>query len=185
MKRNLPTITPILYTSKTLANGEHPIMLRICYNGKRSYKSMGVSCKISEWSKDKNKVKGSRANNLNIIIANEVAKANNYILSIEGKEDYSANSIVKHLTKQAPTQITLYLLFEERIAFFKFEKQSHNNAIGYLTLLNRIKKYTNNVDLELFNNKDDFNLYIELKDLFLSEIRENTEIQDNRKYRNY
>ena len=143
MKRNLPTITPILYTSKTLANGEHPIMLRICYNGKRSYKSMGVSCKIIEWSKDKNKVKGSRANNLNIIIANEVAKANNYILSIEGKEDYSANSIVKHLTKQAPTQITLYLLFEERIAFFKFEKQSHNNATGYLTLLNRIKKYTN------------------------------------------
>lgn len=38
MKRTLPTITPILYTSKTLANGEHPIMLRVCYNGKRSYK---------------------------------------------------------------------------------------------------------------------------------------------------
>lgn len=35
MKRNLPTISAILYTSKTLANGEHPIMLRVCYNGKR------------------------------------------------------------------------------------------------------------------------------------------------------
>ena len=150
MKRNLPTITPILYTSKTLANGEHPIMLRICFNGKRTYKSMGISCKTTEWSKDKNKVKGSRANNLNRIITHEIATAQNYILSIEGKEEYSANTIVKHLSKQSPTQKTLFSLFEERIHFFKYEKQSHNNAVGYKTLLNRIKKYTNDTDLELF-----------------------------------
>ena len=126
MKKNLPTITPILYTSKILANGEHPIMLRVCYNGKRSYKSMGISCKATEWSKDKNKVKGSRANNLNVIIANEMAKANSYIFSIEGKEDYSANSIVKYLSKKAPTQTTLFSLFEERISFFKTEKQNYS-----------------------------------------------------------
>ena len=48
MKRNLPTISAILYTSKTLANGEHPIMLRVCYNGKRKYKSLGISCKPQE-----------------------------------------------------------------------------------------------------------------------------------------
>ena len=150
MKKNLPTITPILYTSKILANGEHPIMLRVCYNGKRSYKSMGISCKTTEWSKDKNKVKGSRANNLNVIITNEAAKANSYIFSIEGKEDYSANSIVKYLTKKTPTQTTLYSLFEERISFFKKDKQSHNNATGYRTLLNIIKRYTNYTDAELF-----------------------------------
>ena len=150
MKRNLPTITPIIYTSKTLANGEHPIMLRVCYNGKRSYKSIGISCKPSEWSKDKNRVKGSRAASLNTVIARELTKANDYILSLEGKEDYSASTIIKYLSKSAPTQITLYSLFEERIHFFKVEKQSHNNAVGYRTLLNRIKKYTNNTDLELF-----------------------------------
>ena len=150
MKRNLPTITPILYTSKTLANGEHPIMLRVCYNGKRTYKSIGISCKPSEWSKDKNKVKGSRASSLNTIITREMTKANDYVLSLEGKDDYTATTIIKHLSKSAPTQITLYSLFEERITFFKDEKQSHNNAVGYRTLLNRIKKYTNNIDLELF-----------------------------------
>ena len=150
MKRNLPTITPILYTSKTLANGEHPIMLRVCYNGKRTYKSIGISCKPSEWNKDKNKVKGSRASSLNTIITRELTKANDYVLSLEGKDDYTASTIIKHLSKSAPTQITLYSLFEERITFFKEEKQSHNNAVGYRTLLNRIKKYTDNVDLELF-----------------------------------
>lgn len=139
MKRNLPSITPILYTSKTLANGEHPIMLRVCYNGKRTYKSIGISCKPSEWNKDKNKVKGSRASSLNTIITRELTKANDYVLSLEGKDDYTASTIIKHLSKSAPTQITLYSLFEERITFFKEEKQSHNNAVGYRTLLNRIK----------------------------------------------
>lgn len=31
------TASVILYKSKTLANDEHPIMLRICYNGKRTW----------------------------------------------------------------------------------------------------------------------------------------------------
>ncbi len=150
MKRTLPTITPILYTSKTLANGEHPIMLRVCYNGKRAYKSLGIYCKLTEWNKDKKRVKGSRACKYNAIIAREFVRASDYVLTLEGKDDYTAATIVKYLSKPFPTQITLFSLFEERIAFFKEEKQSHNNAVGYRTLLNRIKKYTNNVDLELF-----------------------------------
>ncbi len=150
MKRNLPTISAILYTSKTLANGEHPIMLRVCYNGKRKYKSMGISCKPQEWSDDKQRVKGKRANSLNSIITKELADAQNYVLSLEGKEDYSASTIISDLQKKAPTKLTLFALFEERIEFFKIEKGKYNTATGYRTLLNRIKKYTNNKDIELF-----------------------------------
>ena len=150
MKRNLPTISAILYTSKTLANGEHPIMLRVCYNGKRKYKSMGISCKPQEWSDDKQRVKGKRANSLNTIITKELADAQNYVLSLEGKADYSASTIVSDLQKTAPTRLTLFSLFEERIEFFKVEKGKYNTATGYRTLLNRIKKYTNGKDLELF-----------------------------------
>ena len=151
MKRNLPTISAILYTSKTLANGEHPIMLRVCYNGKRKYKSMGISCKPQEWSDDKQRVKGKRANSLNPIITKELADAQNYVLSLEGKEDdYSAATIISDLQKAAPTKLTLFALFEERIEFFKVEKGKYNTATGYRTLLNRIKKYTNGKDLELF-----------------------------------
>jgi len=42
MKIAKATITALLYTSKTLANGEHPVMIRVCYNGKRKYKSTGL-----------------------------------------------------------------------------------------------------------------------------------------------
>ena len=150
MKRNMPTISVVLYTSKTLANGEHPIMLRVCYNGKHKYKSMGISCKPQEWSDDKQRVKGKRANSLNSIITKELADAQNYVLSLEGKEDYSASTIISDLQKTAPTRLTLFALFEERIEFFKTEKGKYNTATGYRTLLNRIKKYTNGKDLELF-----------------------------------
>lgn len=49
MKSSLPTVTVVLYKSKTLANGEHPIMLRLCYNGQRKYKSFGLSCSEKMW----------------------------------------------------------------------------------------------------------------------------------------
>ena len=53
MKSSLPTVTVVLYKSKTLANGEHPIMLRLCYNGQRKYKSFGLSCSEKMWNENK------------------------------------------------------------------------------------------------------------------------------------
>lgn len=44
-------VSPILYTSKTLANGENPIMIRLTQNGRRKYISLGISCSIHQWDK--------------------------------------------------------------------------------------------------------------------------------------
>lgn len=43
------TITVVCYKSKTLSNGEHPLMLRICKDGKKKYQSLGVSIKANQW----------------------------------------------------------------------------------------------------------------------------------------
>ena len=37
------TVNVVCYTSKILSNGEHPLMLRICKNGKKKYQSLGIS----------------------------------------------------------------------------------------------------------------------------------------------
>lgn len=150
MIKNLPTISVVLYKSKMLANGEHPIMLRVCYNAQRKYLSLGISCKVADWSEAKQKVKGVKASLLNPIIIRKLNEANEYVLSLEGKEDYSASTIVKYLSKQTPTSYTVFTLFEERILFFKNEKQKYNTATGYRTLLNTIKRYNKDNDLELF-----------------------------------
>ena len=117
MKRNLPSISAILYLSKTLANGEHPIMLRVSYNGQRKYKSLGFSCSEKHWNEKKQEVRLGHpmALNMNTIIRNEIDKANKYVMSIEGQEDYSANSIIKAISKTAPTTHTLFSLLKNEL----------------------------------------------------------------------
>jgi len=169
MKRNLPSISAILYLSKTLANGEHPIMLRVSYNGQRKYKSLGLSCSEKLWNEKKQEVRLSHpmARNMNTIIRNEIDKANKYVMSVEGQQDYSANSIVNAISKTLPSTRTLFSLFEERIAFYRNVTKKHNTATGYRTLLNIIKRYNGNEDIELFEITKswvkDFELYLYTK----------------------
>ena len=47
MKIAKATITALLYTSKTLANGEHPVMIRVCYPFVSREEKMGVNIKYS------------------------------------------------------------------------------------------------------------------------------------------
>ncbi|WP_120271822.1 Arm DNA-binding domain-containing protein [Mangrovibacterium diazotrophicum] len=39
------SISVVLYKSKTLANGENPLMIQVSKDGKRRYQSLGVSLK--------------------------------------------------------------------------------------------------------------------------------------------
>ncbi|MBR6629510.1 MAG: hypothetical protein IKL03_06085 [Bacteroidaceae bacterium] len=51
------TVNVICYKSKTLSNGEHPIMVRISKDGKKKYVSVGISIKSEFWNFDKNEPK--------------------------------------------------------------------------------------------------------------------------------
>lgn len=87
----------------------------------------------------------------NSIIRREKRNADNVIISLEKSGvTYSVSSIIKALTKVAPSTMTLFNLFEVRIDFFKTITEQFNTATGYKTLLNVIKRYTDNDDIELF-----------------------------------
>lgn len=49
----LPQVKVMLYTSKTLADGSHPLRLRITKDGGRKYISIGENCPLSLWDADK------------------------------------------------------------------------------------------------------------------------------------
>ena len=53
------TINAVCYKSKTLKNGENPIMLRICKQGKMKYLSLGISVDPKFWDFKKNQPKPS------------------------------------------------------------------------------------------------------------------------------
>ena len=168
MKKNLPTVSVILYKSKTLANGDSPIMLRICYNGQRKYKSTGLSCSVKYWNEKKGEVRVSHPMSVqyNSIIRAQIDKVNRYIMSVEGQQDYTSQTIVKAVSKTAPTTQTLYSVFEERISYFNNVSKKHNTATGYRTLLNVIKRFKND-DIAIFDIDlswlTDFERYLRLK----------------------
>ena len=154
MKKNLPRISTTLYKSKKLANGEHPIMLRVCYNGQRKYKGMGISSHLKDWNEKKGEVRSThpKAKDINTIILKEKRNAEDVVLTLEkAGVAYSVTSIISAITKENPSKVTLFSLFEERIEFFKRVAQQFNTATGYRTLLNIIKRYTNNKDVELLD----------------------------------
>ncbi len=61
------TINVVCYKSKTLANGEHPLMIRICKDNKKVYKSLGVSISESDWD-SKKEVPKRTCNNRTLIL---------------------------------------------------------------------------------------------------------------------
>lgn len=104
MKTEKATIKLVLRTNKTLADGTHPIMLRVNWRGQRAEKSSGFSCKEANWSATSEclKVKGrdaiSNAETINIIIQEEKHKAENILNTfIMEKKSYTAQMIVDYL----------------------------------------------------------------------------------------
>jgi hypothetical protein len=57
MSDSSATLSVILYKSKTLSNGDHPLMLRITKNRQRKYLSIGISCPLQLWDEKKCKPK--------------------------------------------------------------------------------------------------------------------------------
>lgn len=55
-------ISVVYYTSKTLSNGEHPLMLRVAKDGKKKYQSLGISIPPQFWDFTKNQPKRSCPN---------------------------------------------------------------------------------------------------------------------------
>ena len=53
------TVSVVLFKSKTLANGEHPIVLRVTKNKQRKHISLGRSCSADLWDFAQQKPKRS------------------------------------------------------------------------------------------------------------------------------
>ena len=43
------TVNVVCYKSKTLSNGEHPLMIRLCKDRKTKYISLGISIHPQHW----------------------------------------------------------------------------------------------------------------------------------------
>ena len=81
-------INILCYKSKTLANGEHPLMLRVCKDGKKKYISLGLSIAEQYWDFTKNKPKLNCPNKeyIETLIANKTKEFNEKVIEFKSED---------------------------------------------------------------------------------------------------
>jgi hypothetical protein len=92
------SISVVCYKSKTLSNGEHPLMLQISKKGKRKYQSLGISIHADNWDFLKNKPKANCPNveYLQKIISDKIIEVQKQILEYTANgKDYTLTGLIK------------------------------------------------------------------------------------------
>ena len=91
------SLNVLCYTSKTLSNGEHPIMICVNQNRKRKYSSLGISIQAKFWDFEKSKPKPNCPNRILIeqLILKKTKEVMDKIARLEAEnKDYSAISVL-------------------------------------------------------------------------------------------
>ena len=136
------TIKVLCYKSKTLSNGEHPLMICVCKDGKRKYQSLGISVKAELWDFKNNQPKSKCPNRERIILLinekiNEIQKAA-LDKRIAGKE-FTATSLMDSVSKGNihKTVGEYYLTYiqnlkkEKRVRYAGMFEVSYNSFIKF------------------------------------------------------
>lgn len=133
------------YKSKTLANGENPLVIRVCKNGKKKYQSLGISVKAEHWDFVKNKPKSNCPNReliLKIILEKE-AEFQKQILELKSEEkDFTAYSLLNSKKKHLQVK-SVFDYYTELINDFK-SSGKYGNAAIYNDSFRSLKNFTQN-----------------------------------------
>ena len=110
------TINILCFKSKTLANGEHPLMICICKDSKRKYISLGVSVAPQYWDFQKNKPKRNCPNR--IMIEKLIAQKSKELIekAVKPKVKTTVGSLMKeHIKELRDANRTGYALSMEQV----------------------------------------------------------------------
>ena len=91
------TVNVLCYKSKTLKNGEHPLMICVCKGGKRKYISLGISVNPIFWDFKKGKPKRNCPNReqINLLIKEQEQKYSEQVIEFSAKgKDFTLSTLV-------------------------------------------------------------------------------------------
>jgi site-specific recombinase XerD len=143
------SVKVVLYESKTLKNGEHPIMLRLTKDRKTKYISLNASCSKDQWNYQESVPKPKHPLHRELVnkINKKKLEASKLLLSLDNDEkDFSAELLQGKLKTKAKAKRTVLQYFDDVIA--KLEKA---NRIGYANIFTSTKN-----SLVKFRDKKDF-----------------------------
>ncbi|GAB3317708.1 site-specific integrase [Larkinella ripae] len=115
----------ILYKSKTLADGSHPLMLRITKDRKRKYISVGESCLLKYWDEEKDEPRRGHPNRNRLkevirVWESRYAKAAKELSQEE--KPFSATTVATQVSKTI-RKVKVFSFIEDVIERFTREKR--------------------------------------------------------------
>lgn len=137
------SISVICYKSKTLSNGENPLMVQIFVKGKRKYQSLGVSISSKFWDFSKNKPKPNCPNGefIQKIILDKVTELQKQILEFNANQIELTPTNLLSANKSTIREKTVDEFYRELVMHFSQTNKTGNRLI-YKGSYNSIKDFS-------------------------------------------
>ena len=142
------TANIVCYKSKTLANGEHPLMIRVCKDGKKKYKSLGVSVNPKYWNFERNTLKPNCPNYeyLSKLITDKASELSAEIVKLKTeRKEFTASTLIDDRAKRVKPK-TVHDLFCEQI-----QRLTDEGRRGYMLsvkqVYNSLLSFNNHLDI--------------------------------------
>ena len=148
------TANIVCYKSKTLSNGEHPLMIRVCKDGKKKYKSLGVSVNPKFWNFERNTLKPNSPNYeyLSKIIADKTSELSEEIVKLKSeRKDFTASTLIEENCQRVKPK-TVNDLFREQIERLKDEGR-RGYMLSIRQVYNSLLMFNKHLDI-LFSDID-------------------------------
>lgn len=142
------TVNVLCYKSKTLNNGEHPLMICISKDGKRKYKSLGVSVLPQHWDFKKNKPNRSCPNKelITKLINAKIDEYSERILELKAtNKEYTASKLIEKVNGLS-SKCTVGELFDKHISHLLQEGRL-KYASTYKELKNSLIEFNKHLDI--------------------------------------
>lgn len=155
------TVNVVLFKSKTLSDGSHPLMVRICKDNKKKYRSLGVSIQAQYWDFEKNTPKRNCPNKdfIKKLILDTETEYQNLVLEMRSKQKSftptslinSANSIVPKTLDEMFWHIIDGLRSTNKLGNAKVYHDTYNVLLRY-TRLSKLELPISDVTVEWLNS---------------------------------
>ena len=137
-------VSVVCYKSKTLSNGENPLMLQVSKGGKRKYQSLGISINPKYWAFTRNKPKPNCPNNEYIqkIILDKQRELQQRMLELNSEQkEYTTTTLLNNENTKFELK-TVSMFYKELIEQYTREDKCGNRLI-YKGSFNSLKVFTN------------------------------------------
>ena len=156
------TVNVVLFRSKTLSNGKHPLMIRVCKDNKKKYKSIGIALEAKYWDETKGVPRRHcpDIDHIKQIISEKLAEYQTQVLEFKtSQKNFTASTLIKNAE-----QVTAIKTVDE----FYTELITHYKSIGKVGNSNIYRDSYNSIKTFKKSDKLDF-LFVEIDPAWLNE----------------